>query len=127
MYKYNTIQIKKELCNQGYNVEKIIVSPLGTSKNSLFVYLNGEKHVLKLYESKDAKRVQWIINILHKINKKKKITIEPLNSKTLHFSGGCGFIYKYINWKDFEHAQVPDRLREFGCIVGEFTKYSESV
>ena len=113
MYKYNTIQIKKELCNQGYNVEKIIVSPLGTSKNSLFVYLNGEKHVLKLYESKDAKRVQWIINILHKINKKKKITIEPLNSKTLHFSVGCGFIYKYIDWKDFEHTPVQDRLREF--------------
>lgn len=119
--------LKERLSGMEFKVKSVKKLYAGTSRTTYLINTDKGKYVLKLYEKRKKSNIQKLINLLIKINSKKEITINPINSKILLFNDYVGFIYRFFEGKHFTQLKIRNKLFEFGKVVGDFNKLTKNI
>jgi len=114
------IEIENGLSELNLDIKSVKQLPYGAMRNTYLIKTNKKKYILKVFDKSKKRQIQKIIKILNQINLKKEITINPINKRVLSFENSVGFIYHFFNGEVFEKILLPNKLSEFGEIVGEF-------
>jgi len=120
-------EIKKKFLEKGLVVESIKKLKVGTSRNSYLITTKDKKYILKLYDKGKLKEIQRKINYLRKINAKKEITVNPINSKVMEFGKFVGYFYGFFEGIHYRYAKLSRKFFKFGEIVGEFSKQTKNI
>lgn len=99
----------------------------GTSGNTYIVKSDKKRYVLKLYKDSDREWIKNLLIYLKEVNKKKKITIDPLNKKVLEIGDMAGYFYEFFPGGHYSRSKVPKKLFSFGKIVGEFSQQTRNI
>ncbi len=119
--------IKNGLEKIGLKAKSISFLDAGTSKNNYIIKTKKEKYILKLFEKEKKKKIQRQIDLMREINEKEILTINPIHSKLLTFDSKVGYVYKYLEGKQYRELRIKNKLYNFGKIIGRFNRLTKNI